>query len=61
MRGFTLLEILLYLALFSFTVSGAFLSIAYIHDTARVTEEKAIELLRMLNMRDMRDRGNHSF
>lgn len=55
MRGFTLIETLVYLAIYSLMLTGLFSAIALLHDQARASRASAESLLRSLNERDAQD------
>jgi len=59
MKGFSLLEILIYISLTSFMLSGLFASAAFLHDSMLRSKREAIEMLDTLNARDAADIGTH--
>ncbi len=59
MRGFSLLEIVLYLALFTFMLTGLFVSAAFLHDSMQHSKVEAVQLLESMNARDASDIGTH--
>ncbi len=60
MKGFTLLETIIYMALFSFMLTSIFGSIFYMQDIAARSRIAAGELLRSLNAEDSEDYGTHA-
>lgn len=58
-RGFTLFEILMYIAVLSFILTGLFTSALYLHDAGLRSKVSAEALLRLLNTRDAADLGTH--
>lgn len=59
MRAFTLVEVLLYIALLTFMFTGMFSSAAALHDSMRYTHKKAATLETSLMEQDRADLGFH--
>lgn len=61
MRGFSLLETILYIALLSLMFTGFITSALFLHDALVRSGHTASDLLDSLNARDAADIGVHSF
>lgn len=59
MRGFTLIEVLIYMAILAFMLTGLFSSAIFLHDSVLRSERAAFALLEFLNERDSEDYGMH--
>ncbi len=59
MRGFTLLETIIYIGVFSLIVSALFTSTVVLHDTSTYTLEKAEKIQSELYIQDLADIGRH--
>lgn len=61
MKGFSLLEIILYMALMLIMFTGLFTSVFFLHDSMLQSGRAATSLIELLNARDAADIGTHPF
>lgn len=59
MKGFTLIETVVYLALLSFMLANLFGALTLLHDSAARSRRSAEVLLHSLNATDSADYGTH--